>query len=456
MAESELEKRVGNARSLTPVRKAMSVMSPYTGKGLQRQYGFRMNTALYTEKNLKFGTDVFKALVQGIDESDFYKWYEATIRMSQMVSHGTTTNIIEDWKEIKFESSRVNAIGLGAKIECEGNTYIVSNPDESNGLQATAICRRCNATWRRMDFYGKIIEEPFYWARQQAQASANEYQDYMVVPNMYQKCVMQLNPQTKDLQINRRMILGSNAYMVRGLIDFLESESGERGSTHIMYFDLMVQEPIDGDDLERQVADTRISKITARIGGVPEITSPGQSFLAEVTAVRNGQTLSVEDGVTYGTKPDGGKERLGEYPLTWVWHSSNTDVATVDEYGAVNAVAEGEAVITATLLENPEVMCASPITVATEVEAKLEWVRGAEEITQYQSAALECRWTEDGVITGDTVTYTVESTTGNPNSFEAQVSGNSVTVIGYYPDTLTIKAEAHGEISERTVRIAGF
>ena len=453
---SDIEKRVGNARSMTPAMKAPDFMTPSANEGLRKQYGFRMNTSAYTEKNLRFGSDMYRARVQGIDGNDFYKWYDATIRMSQMVSHGTTTNIIEDWKEIKFESSRVNAIGLGAKIECNGNTFIVSNPDESNGTQATAVCRRCNATWRRMDFYGKVIEEPFYWARQQAQASANEYQDYMVVPNMYQKCVMQLNEQTKDLQINRRMILGSNAYMVRGLIDFLESESGVRDSTHIMYFDLMVQEPIDGDDLEKQVADTRNSRITARIEGIPDATAPGQSFGTNIVAERNGEVLVIEDGVTYGRKADGSLERLGKYPLTWAYRSSDTNVATVTPDGTVYAVGEGEAIITATLMENPEVTCASPLYVAEQVEAGLEWVRGADEVMQYQSAAFECRWTEDGVITGDAVTYTVRSATGNPNSFETQTDGNTVILTGYYPDTVTVKAEAHGETSERTVRISGF
>ena len=451
----DIENRIGNVKAMNPERKYTEVMTPSASEGLQRQYGFRANTARYTERSLKYGTDVFTARVQGIDENDFFKWYEARIRMSQMVKHGTTTNIIEDWKEIKFESQRVNAIGLGAKIECNGNTYIVSNPDESNGTQATAVCRRCNATWRRTDFYGNVIEEPFYWARNQAQASANEYQDYMVIPNMYQKCVMQLNPQTKDLQTNRRMILGSSAYMVRGLVDFLQAETGNRDSTHIMYFDLMIQEPIEGDDLEKQLADTRNGKITARLEGLPDATVAGQSFHTEVIAERNGALLVIEDGVTYGIKSEG-TERFGDYPLTWLYRSSDTNVATVDTDGTVHTVGEGEAVITATLEENPEVMCAFPLIVAEQVEAKLEWVRGADEVTQYQSTVFECRWTEDGVITADGVTYTVESTTGNKNSCEWRVNGNSLVLTAYYPDTVTIRAECNGETNTRTVRIAGF
>lgn len=456
MAENELEKRVGNVKSMNPERKYVPVMTPSVSEGLQRQYGFRVNTARYTERSLKYGTDMYMARVQGIDENDFYRWYETRIRMSQMVKHGTTTNIIEDWKEIKFENQRINAIGLGAKIECNGNTFIVSNPDESNGTQATAVCRRCNATWRRMDFYGNIIEEPFYWARNQAQASANEYQDYMVIPNMYQKCVMQLNPQTQELKTNRRMILGSSAYMVRGLVDFLQGETGVRDSTHIMYFDLMIQEPIEGDDLEKQLADTRNGKITARIEGLPEATVPGQTFTLEVVSERNGELIVIDDGVTYGRKADGNLERLGEYPMTWEYRSSDANVATVDTDGTVQTVGEGEAVITATLKENPEIMCAYPMLVAEQVESKLEWVRGADEVTQYQNAVFECRWTEDGVITADTVTYSVESTTGNKNSHEWRLNGNSLVLTAYYPDTVTVAAECNGETSVWTVRISGF
>lgn len=453
---SDIEKRVGNVKALDPARKYAEVLTPSASEGLQRQYGFRVNTARYTERSLKFGTDVYTARVQGIDENDFYKWFDVRLRLSQMVKHGTTTNIIEDWKEVKFESSKVNAIGLGAKIECNGNTFIVSNPDESNGTQATAVCRRCNATWRRMDFYGNIVEEPFYWAKNQSQASANEYQDYMVIPNMYQKCAMQLNPQTRELQINRRMILGSNAYMVRGLVDFIQGETGVTDSTHIMYFDLMIQEPIEGDDLEKQLADTRNGKLTARIEGMPDATVPGQSFGIGVIAERGGELIVIEDGMTYARKADGSLEKLGKYPMTWAYHSSDTNVATVSPDGTVYAVGEGEAVITATLLENPEVMSACPLLVAEQVEAGLEWVRGTDEVEQYQSAVFECRWTEDGAITADEVAYSVESNTANRNSCEWHTNENSLVLTGYYPDTVTIRAECNGQTSERTVRIAGF
>ena len=453
---SEVRKRVKNAQSVVPKRKNVPVKTPSASEGLRDQYGFRRNTADFTQRNIKYGTDFFDARVQGIDENDFYKWYNVKIRMSQMVTHGTTTNIIEDWKEIKFESQRVNVIGLGAKVECNGQMWIVSYPDEANGTQATAIMRRCNATWKYLDFYGNVKEEPFFWARNQGQATANEYQDYMVTPNLYQKCVMQLNEDTKALNYNRRMILGSSAYEVRGLIDFLQSEIYAGDSTHILYFDLQNQEPIDTDDMERQLADAKAFSLEAQITGVPNKTVPGKSYTASVAAVRNGQILVRHDGKTWGIDEDGHEEPLGDYPMTWEYESSDDTLVSVDENGAVTVLAEGLAAITATLRENPEIKAMLTLEISAEGESKLEWVMTADRIAQYMSAPLECRWTVDGEMTEDEVQYEVRVMSGNRNAVEWHTDGNVITLTGYVPDKVEVIARAHGQESRRTVVIEGF
>lgn len=357
-----------------------------------------------------------------------------------MVRHGTTTNVIEDWRKIRFESSKVNRIGLGAKIECNNDTYIVSNPDDADGAQAMAVCRRCNVTWRRLDFYGNIKEEPFYWAKNQSQASANEYMDYMVSPNMYQKCVMQLNEDTADLQPNRRMILGTGAYMVRGLVDFLRSETGDTESTHILYFDLQSQEPIESDDLVNRVADGKRFDMHATFEGVPAKTIPGKTYQSGIETVRNGQILSVVDGVTYGTTADGGTETLGEYPLTWQYASTDESVATIDENGLVTAVAEGECTLTAVLEENNAISCEMTLTVSAETENKLEWVQTAERTVQYQSVTLECRYVTGGEVTEDEIEYTVATESGDMNAVSWEKNGNALTITGYMPDVITVTA----------------
>ena len=67
----DIQNRIGNVKTMNPERKYTEVMTPSASEGLQRQYGFRANTARYTERSLKYGTDVFTARVQGIDENDF-------------------------------------------------------------------------------------------------------------------------------------------------------------------------------------------------------------------------------------------------------------------------------------------------------------------------------------------------------------------------------------------------
>ena len=450
----EIEKQIGNVKSMKPVRKRVGMLSPSENEGIQRQYQLVRNTSDYNQRVMKYASDLYMARVQGIDEDDFYKWFRTRIRMSAMVRHGTTTNIIEDWKKIKFESSKINAVGLGAKIECNGDTYIVSNPDEAQGAQGTSVCRRCNVTWRRYDFYGNIKEEPFYWAKNQSQASANEYMDYIVSPNLYQKCVMQLNEDTRDLITNRRMILGSMAYMVRGLIDFLQSETGNIDSTHILYFDLQSQEPIESDDLEKRIADGKGFDMHASLTGVPAKTIPGKIIQTGIETVRNGQILSVIDGVTYGTAADGSVERLGEYPLTWRYESTDKSVATVDDDGLLTTVGEGECVIRATLDENENIFCEAAITVSAETEEGIEWLQSPERCAQYQSVTLEAGWFSAGENTGDPIEYIVRTEDTNAASYE--LNGNVMTLTGFLPGKVTVTAMSHGEEKTVTVTVYGF
>ena len=50
----DIEKRVGNARSMRPERKITKVLSPSENEGIQRQYGMRRNTSDYTARTLKY------------------------------------------------------------------------------------------------------------------------------------------------------------------------------------------------------------------------------------------------------------------------------------------------------------------------------------------------------------------------------------------------------------------
>ena len=309
-------------------------------------------------------------------------------------------------------------------------------------------------TWRRLDFYGNIKEEPFYWAKNQSQASANEYMDYIVSPNLYQKCVMQLNPDTKDLLTNRRIILGTSAYMVRGLVDFLQSETGNVDSTHILYFDLQSQEPIESDDLENRVADGKSFDMHASFTGVPAKAIPGKTYETGIETVRNGQILSIIDGVTYGTTADGGQERLGEYALTWRYESTDESVATVDRNGIITTVGEGECVIRAILEENEKISCEANIEVNEEAAEGIEWLQTAEKCAQYQSVTLEAAYFYGGEKTDDPIEYTVRMWDANAAAWEQD--GNRITITSFLPGEINVTAASHGMEKTVTITVSGY
>lgn len=448
-----MEKRIGNARSAGIWKKIKRVLSPSEKKDMGREY-FGYETRKAIQSQLKYAPNMFRARVQGVNEKDFYRYYDANVRLADAVDSRTGVNVMEDWKEMLFEDPVFNRIGLGAKVVTGDDTYLVTNPNAKSGMNGTAILRRCNAVWKHLDFYGNVLEEPFVWMKQQVQASANEYLYYMVVPNLYQKCVMQINADTKELTYNRRMVLVSSAYEVRGLIDFLQDTTKDADSTHLYYFDLQFQQTIAADDTKREIADAYGFSWELKVNGLPAMAE-GQTAQMIVTSIRNGRELSIEDGVTYGQKDaQSERERYGEKPFHYLYQSKDATVATVDDTGLVTAVSPGECVITVTLAENQDIQT-NVIILVGEAENGPVWVRKAEEMGQYKSAEFECRMYENGVQTDENAVYTVECQDENAASWT--VENGVLTLTGYIAgESVTVKATVGGETAETVALILGY
>ena len=76
---------------MRPYRKYRAKMSPSGMKDRARQY-FAQDTERHIYDQLRYADDMFTARVQGIDEEDFFKWYETRLRMVDFVGTGTTQN----------------------------------------------------------------------------------------------------------------------------------------------------------------------------------------------------------------------------------------------------------------------------------------------------------------------------------------------------------------------------
>ena len=228
--------------------------SPYNGD-TQTQY-FADASRAFARKNLRWSSNMVLAQVQGLDYNDFYAYKPLRIRTTMMIDPTTGKNLGSDWQKIMVENPKIDFLPLGAKVVFNGNTWLVVNPMNVQSITGTSVIRRCNAVWNHLDYYGNILHEPFCYGQGAGDlATGNSVKEGMILIDAYQHSVMQLNPETEEIMHNRRMILGHQAYSVRGVQDFAQEFTEDMGSAHIQYFDLESAEPLAIDDMENRVAD---------------------------------------------------------------------------------------------------------------------------------------------------------------------------------------------------------
>ena len=334
---------------------------PYKYAGKQFEY-FENPTSAYIFENAQYAANYYKAEVQGIMPGTFDTKREAYIRSSDVVEQTTGSKMPNDYQVIYFQDTRIRGLYTGAKVKYGGNTWLAISPFNVADPLSSAVVRRCNAVWKRLDYYGNVLAEPFVFQDGRAQSTANEYLDYSVIPNWYQKCVMQLNDDTKELAYNRRIVLGSSVVEVRGLVDFITDFSGQTNEetglpepSHVIFFDAQFQEPLEIDDMENGIA-----------GGKAFSWVITPSFSASM-GVNGTQTISVVS-MRNNEAPDTTK-----HPVSYQFSSSDENVLTVDENGIVTSVGEGAATVTITLEQNPNIKAVAEIAV-TEESPQAEFV----------------------------------------------------------------------------------
>lgn len=332
---------------------------PYAGQ--QKQY-FAPATQDYIWANAQYADNYFAAQVQGAIPGNFEDIRGAYIRTMDLVEQSTGSNASNDWQLVYFQDPRIHGLYTGAKLWYGGNVWIATSPRNMATATGNSVVRRCNALWHYLDYYGNVKSEPFVWAKGPANATANEYLDYSVIPNSYQKCVMQLNDATKEVALNRRMVLGTSVFDVRGVVDFVsdfsevqgadgaETDNPEAAKTHILFFDLFEREPLAIDDMEKGVAGGKAFYWQILVSGDATMQT-GASQRLRIRSLRNGE------------EPD------AEHEVSYVFESSDTDTATVDADGTVTARGSGSVMITVTLAQNGNIAATFAIDVTEAADA---------------------------------------------------------------------------------------
>lgn len=426
------------------------VGGPYKYSGKQKEY-FESPTTAFIFDNAKYASNYYAAKVQGVMPGTFETERSAYIRSMDIVEQTTGTKLPNDYQSIYFQDTRIRGLYTGAKVKFGGNTWLAISPFNISDPLASAVVRRCNAIWKHLDYYGNVLCEPFIFHDNRAQATASDYSDYNVLPRWYQKCVMQLNEETKDLAYNRRIILGSSAVEVRGLVDFVTDFTGENHEEnmnaeppHVMFFDAQYQEPnLAIDDMERGIAGGKAFSWVIN-AAFSDTMGVSESQKVNVSSLRNGEA------------PD-----TNAHEVTYLFSSNDTGIATVDNEGNVTGVSDGTATITITLAQNREIQTEIQITVSSEQPEPVMVFKPElpDNLKQMQSYTGVISVMQGASEISASITVTAY---GAAEAAEAIYDSgtHALTITAYEasqtPLSLVFKDEEHGITYTKNIRLEGF
>lgn len=439
MAESKLSKNIRNGKISSYDLNIIHTNAP--SNTTPRYSKYNAETALYYDRYAKYADNVFDAEIQGLDYDNFYTWKKVRLRSSAVVDPSTGENLSISWQKILILDKHVDFIPIGAYVKFNNATWIVYNPDNIASASGTAIVVRCNATYNTLDYYGNVVKTPMFYAKGTILASSPYYMQYSATIDGYQHIVMQLNDITRGITNNTRIILGKSAFGMYGVSDFPEEFTGDVNSCHILRADLRLQETLPTDDIVEHVADRGHFSFDIAVGG-KNTMHEGDTDALEVACYRNGQKVVSTE----------------ENPLTFSWNSSDDSVASVDEYGNVTAIANGNAVITCTLLENQSVSDTFDVTVIERESANyVDFITPIPTtIKTFDTITIEAAYFEDGIQTADIVNFSIKAIPSN--AYTATINGNKVTIQTWLPTTapIGISAECNGMYESAVIDVEGY
>lgn len=359
------------------------------------------STRMYQEY-AKYASDYFVADAQGLNPNDRTAWEKVTLRMADIVrASNATQRQYDDYKMILLDAMKYAYIPRGAKFVTMGSTWLCTNPENISGSDGMGIIQRCKAVWNHLDWYGNVKSEPMaVEGTEILRANAPDPQYQMPVMKGYYNVKCQYNEDTAQIDDNTRIILGTGCYVVTGYSDFNQEFTGDYDTVRMLEFTIRKDEVNKTiDDMENHVAGGLTFTWEVVVTG-PSTVKAGEEIEMSVSSIRcNEPVVSTE-----------------EYPIGYLWTSSDESVATIDENGTVTGIADGVCEITATLEQNPEKSTSVMITVAEE--STLAWARTPPiALSAYETAVLEATEDAEWIFSG-----------ADESAYRATVNGKYATI----------------------------
>lgn len=441
--KSEIQETVKNGLLASGTFKAfVKTNTPKRYADRQKRY-FHSETADFISRYAKYGSDVVKARIQGVYQDKPFEWTNAIIRIADEVRPSSSIQReFDDYKMILVESPRIEYIQQGTKFDTMGSIWIAMNPMNVSRSTGECAIRRCKAVWNHLDYYGNVLSEPMVVDNARASASESDSQQWERDTKGYFNIICQKNAETSQLNTNSRIMLGSGVYRITGYTDFLQEFTGDYDSVRLLQFTARYEEPNEQlDDKINHIADGKSFSWNIEITGSTNVSS-GDSKKLTAVSTRNGTKIVSTE----------------ENPISYIWTSSDPEIATVDATGLVTGVSDGEAVITATLAQNPAYSAERSVTVAgSAAEPHVSFLSTIpERINAYQSLTIEAAYFEDGEKTEETVRWSFGG--AEKGSYSVEVDGNAATINVWSGsvESLVITAKHGSHEAEASVQLFEF
>lgn len=409
------------------------------GGGIKRntppQYGdrqhryYRDRNAYFVDERAEYAADYFLAEAQGLNAEDIYEWTPVYIRFADVTSRVDSQAMkTDDFKQVLFKDTWIDYIPLGSKIRVAGSVWLVTNPANISAVNAKTVVTRCNTAYNYYDEYGIVDFEPVFVENAKMLSNESNTPENVTLMAGYFKITAQLNEETAKIRLNQRIILGRQPYFITGVQDFLQEFTGDRESVRLVTFTARIEEPTELDDIDTDfVAGGKARTFVADLKGNPAVTVGAPSQFS-VRYLRDGEVF----------------EPTEEYPVDWVWSTSNGAVASVDGNGLVRGISAGKALLIVTMAQNEKITSSVELTVIGGSSAHTVAFKTAvtDPLKQYGTLTLNAAYYTNQTETDVPLVWSFSGAKPRDYDYEIAADGKSVTITCLSPSDVPLEVTA--------------
>ena len=421
--------------------------TPKEYKDRQKQY-FNDETRLFTEQYAKYSADYVYAEIQGLDPEQPFVYFPVHIRMSDIVRSSSAISYeFDNFKNIDIAERQYTYLRIGAKVKAMGNTWLVINPDNVSNVLGKSIIQRCDSTWHYLDFYGNVHAEPVCIDRRDMRGVDPDSQRATMIATGYFTLKMQYNEATRQIDDNTRLILGTGAYRVAGHSDAIQEFTDDDTSIRMLMFRAMFEEVNDAiDDMDNRIAGGKTFRWDLTVSGTTTL-KVGETEQLTASSVRTSEEHTEE------------VENTVEHPVSYLWESSDENVAEVDAFGNITANSEGEATITCTLEQNQNITRTLKIIVdGSNLDPHISFTSTPPKVLRlYDETTITAQYYENGeVVDGAEITWVTQD--ADKRSYTATATGNNLKIKcwGGSVKPLYIIAQCNGQAHSFSMELEGI